>query len=190
MFFFLLSSLLFSYHPSLSLSLFCQVLQRSEAANHRVGVTMIETVGLGGVGKTQVAAEYCYRHYSSYYGLVMWWRAETPEVLASDVRRFAEDTGIVVQVRELLGIFSLSSFNTLLCDFVVFFSFSSVTRSVFKSFFILSVDLKKLKKLKKKDDESSRLFCFSSSSCSCSSSCSSSCTSSSSSSSSSLSHRE
>ena len=71
---------------------------------------MIETVGLGGVGKTQVAAEYCYRHYSSYYGLVMWWRAETPEVLASDVRRFAEDTGIVVQVRELLVIFLSFSF--------------------------------------------------------------------------------
>jgi len=85
------------------------VFQKSTSSKN-VGVTMIETVGLGGVGKTQVAAEYCHRHYSSYYGLVMWWRAETPEVLASDVRRFAEDTGIVVNgvrneevVREVLA---------------------------------------------------------------------------------------
>ena len=109
---------------------------------------MIETVGLGGVGKTQVAAEYCYRHYSSYYGLVMWWRAETPEVLASDVRRFAEDTGIVVQVRELRVIFSSFSFLTLLCDLVVLlFSFSCVTRSVFKSFFDPLGRFKKIKKI-------------------------------------------
>jgi len=154
---------------------------------------MIETVGLGGVGKTQVAAEYCYRHYSSYYGLVMWWRAETPEVLASDVRRFAEDTGIVVQVRELLVIFL--SFLFLLCFVILlFFSFLSPVLPVVCSnlFLILSVDLKKLKKFNKKikkEDESSRLFCFSSSSSSCCSCCSS-CISSSSSSSFSLPHRE
>ncbi len=114
-----------------------EALRRSEAAScpsERVGVTMIETVGLGGVGKTQVAVEYCYRHAASKdagsastssvapsppsspsasagagtaagaattaaaaasaYGLVMWLRAETAEVLASDFRRFAADAGI------------------------------------------------------------------------------------------------
>ena len=61
-----------------------EVLQQSSSSSksgnsNHVGITMIETVGLGGVGKTQVAAEYCHRHYSNYYGLCMWWRAETPE---------------------------------------------------------------------------------------------------------------
>lgn len=39
--------------------------------------------GLGGVGKTQLALEYCYR-YSSEYGAVCWMRAEEPTALASD----------------------------------------------------------------------------------------------------------
>ena len=100
----------------LELGKIMEVLQSSSSKNgignnhNHVGITMIETVGLGGVGKTQVASEYCHRHYSTYYGLIMWWRSETPEVLAADVRRFAEDTGIVVNgvrneevVREVLA---------------------------------------------------------------------------------------
>jgi hypothetical protein len=77
-------------------------------AQGQVGVTTIETVGLGGVGKTQVAIEYCYRNYAPtaasvarssrpMYGLVIWLRAESAEALASDIRNLASDSGIVVQ---------------------------------------------------------------------------------------------
>jgi hypothetical protein len=39
--------------------------------------------GLGGVGKTQLALEYAYRHVGDYEG-VWWLRAEEPVTLASD----------------------------------------------------------------------------------------------------------
>jgi len=39
--------------------------------------------GLGGVGKTQLAAEYAYRHAADYE-LVWWIKSEEPATLASD----------------------------------------------------------------------------------------------------------
>jgi hypothetical protein len=37
------------------------------------GIVTLEAVGMGGVGKTQLAIEYCYRHYQEmFYGLVVW----------------------------------------------------------------------------------------------------------------------
>jgi tetratricopeptide (TPR) repeat protein len=45
--------------------------------------------GLGGVGKTQLALEYTYRH-AGRYALVAWLRAENPTALADDYARLAE----------------------------------------------------------------------------------------------------
>ena len=61
------------------------------------GISQLVLVGLGGVGKSQLATEYCYRHYGSTYGLVMWLRAEQAESLEGDLRRLCTDTGIDVK---------------------------------------------------------------------------------------------
>lgn len=49
--------------------------------------------GLGGVGKTQLALEYVYRHATSY-GLVAWIRAETQETTAGDYSAIATHLGL------------------------------------------------------------------------------------------------
>ncbi len=49
--------------------------------------------GLGGVGKTQLALEYLYRHKSDYE-VVGWIEAETPESLSRDVGRLAAEIGL------------------------------------------------------------------------------------------------
>lgn len=66
-------------------------------------VARVATVGLGGVGKTQVAMEYCYRHYEAgtgggggdLYGLVVWLPAENAQALAAALRRLAVDAGML-----------------------------------------------------------------------------------------------
>ena len=124
----------------------------SGGATEAVGVTMIQVVGLGGIGKTQIASEYCYRGYGSRsicqedhlvsdlpdlsdlsdlsdlpdlpdqrptrvegrasaatttlaglagYGLIVWLRAESHELLANDLRNLAEVSGCKRQHRRV-----------------------------------------------------------------------------------------
>jgi serine/threonine protein kinase len=49
--------------------------------------------GLGGVGKSQLALEYAYRHANDY-DLVAWLRAEEPETLSEDFASLAEALGL------------------------------------------------------------------------------------------------
>jgi tetratricopeptide (TPR) repeat protein len=59
-----------------------------------VGSTTIATLqvaGMGGVGKTQLVAEYCHLHVHEYYGLVLWLRASSAESVAAGYRQFMAD---------------------------------------------------------------------------------------------------
>lgn len=75
-----------------------QVAQRLRccATSGETGVSQVELVGLGGVGKTQLAVEFAYRHFGRVYGLVVWISAETPESIAAGLRRLALDCGVEV----------------------------------------------------------------------------------------------
>ena len=57
-------------------------------------LTQTQTVtGLGGVGKTQLALEYTYRHIDDYE--VIWWvRSEEPAILANDYVELADRLGL------------------------------------------------------------------------------------------------
>ena len=69
----------------------------AEDAELTCGVAALGTVGLGGVGKTQIAIEYCYRQYQrNIYGLVCWLNAESLESLATDFRRLASEFQVEV----------------------------------------------------------------------------------------------
>ena len=61
----------------------------------RSSVETLEVVGMGGVGKTQLCAEYCYLHYPSYYGLVVWLSAESAGSVVASYRRLLRDTAPV-----------------------------------------------------------------------------------------------
>ena len=49
--------------------------------------------GLGGIGKTQTALTYCYRHLADYR-LIWWLRAESGATLAADFATLAEPLGL------------------------------------------------------------------------------------------------
>lgn len=54
----------------------------------------------GGVGKSQIAVEYCHRHFGSNYGLVLWLKSETSASLVADIRKFSRDLSIVKSVQQ------------------------------------------------------------------------------------------
>ncbi len=66
-------------------------LHQALAGGHRAALTALS--GLGGVGKTQLAFEYSYRHEDDYAG-IWWFRAETPETLGTDMRLLADALGV------------------------------------------------------------------------------------------------
>ncbi|TNJ39354.1 tetratricopeptide repeat protein [Chlorobaculum thiosulfatiphilum] len=58
-------------------------LRESLTKGQKTALTQQALYGLGGIGKTQLAVEYVYRHSASYE--VIWWiRSEEPSTLASD----------------------------------------------------------------------------------------------------------
>jgi tetratricopeptide (TPR) repeat protein/transcriptional regulator with XRE-family HTH domain len=59
-----------------------------------VALTQVQAIsGLGGIGKTQTAIEYAYRHRDEY-SAVLWVKADTPEVLTSDFAALAGTLGL------------------------------------------------------------------------------------------------
>jgi len=54
-----------------------------------------EISGLGGMGKSSLASEYCNRHFGMTYGLVIYLRAESRASLAADIRKFSFDSNLV-----------------------------------------------------------------------------------------------
>jgi hypothetical protein len=65
-------------------------------------VAKLEVAGMGGVGKTQICTEYCYRYFPSYYGLVIWLHAPSAESVAAGYRQLMADTsgGMVDVVKD------------------------------------------------------------------------------------------
>jgi tetratricopeptide (TPR) repeat protein len=72
-----------------------------QTLNSNLGLTLIETVGIGGVGKTQLAIEFCYRHYDASlqpdeqrYGLIVWIDAQSKSSISKSFHDLAVDAGI------------------------------------------------------------------------------------------------
>ena len=59
--------------------------------NQQEMVVKVEVAGMGGVGKSQLCTEYCYRHFPREYGLVVWLNAESAESLVADYRQLLMD---------------------------------------------------------------------------------------------------
>ena len=69
--------------------------QRTSAATTShvaAGLATLEIVGMGGVGKTSLATEYCYRYFPSYYGLVVWLSAVSAEAITLGYKQLMADT--------------------------------------------------------------------------------------------------
>src|SRR6266566_309109 len=70
-----------------------ETLQRSRAA----GITQTQAItGLGGVGKSQTALEYAYRHREDY-AFVFWVGAESEETLDRDYAEIARRLDLAVK---------------------------------------------------------------------------------------------
>ena len=55
------------------------------------GVTYLFVQGMGGVGKSSICVEYCYRNFPSSYGLIVWLNAESTDALVADYRQLLAD---------------------------------------------------------------------------------------------------
>ena len=55
------------------------------------GVTFLFVQGMGGVGKSSICTEYCYRQFPTSYGLVVWLNAESTDALVADYRQLLAD---------------------------------------------------------------------------------------------------
>jgi len=64
----------------------------TQQRQHPQQIAMLQVAGMGGVGKTQLVTEYCYRYVPSYYGLVLWLAASSAESVAAGYRQFMADT--------------------------------------------------------------------------------------------------
>ncbi len=60
--------------------------------------------GLGGIGKTQTAVEYIYRYAADYPEAVLWIRADSPEMLITDVVSTAELLNLPEKEEQDLGL--------------------------------------------------------------------------------------
>ena len=68
-------------------------LRRSIVASQGAAVLPLAITGLGGIGKSQTARAYAYRHLVDYE-LIWWLRADTPATLAVDFATLAEPLGL------------------------------------------------------------------------------------------------
>ena len=83
-----------SHHPNPNFTGRGELLAAMEAAAPGARTVLSQAItGLGGVGKTQLAAEYAYRHRSDYD--VVWWvRAEEPVTVVQDLAALAGPLGL------------------------------------------------------------------------------------------------
>eukprot|EP00536_Pseudo-nitzschia_multiseries_P009807 jgi/Psemu1/325781/estExt_fgenesh1_pg.C_2850001 len=72
------------------------------------GVVKVEVAGMGGVGKTQLVTEYCYRHFPTDYGLVVWLNAESAEALVADYRQLLMDLAQETASSGVMGVANAS----------------------------------------------------------------------------------
>lgn len=66
---------------------------RMTLSTSKTAVVTQAITGLGGVGKTQTAIEYAYRH-SSEYDVVWWVKSEKPETLAADYAELVQELNL------------------------------------------------------------------------------------------------
>jgi Tfp pilus assembly protein PilF len=72
-----------------------QQLEEGLLADGAVAITQVQAIhGMGGVGKTQLAAHYA-REHRGEYDVVWWLRAEEPETLGADLAALATKLGLV-----------------------------------------------------------------------------------------------
>ena len=70
-------------------------------------VVRVDVAGMGGVGKSQLVTEYCYRNFPSQYGLVIWLNSESADTLVADYRSVLSD--MAMEVDHTVGVSSSSS---------------------------------------------------------------------------------